>query len=56
MHNDVSKEEAKYSALSSGKLVKLEYVTDGEIPPQRYEITEEAAFIYSPLEKKNKSN
>ena len=55
MHNDVSKEEAKYSALSSGKLVKLEYVTDGEMPPQRYEITEEAAFIYSPLEKKIKA-
>ena len=54
MHDDVSKEEAKYSALSSGKLVKLEYVTDGEIPPQRYETTEEAAFIYSPLEKKKK--
>ena len=33
----------------------MEYVTDGEIPPQRYEITEEAAFIYSPLEKKIKA-
>lgn len=52
MHNNVSKEEAKYSAWSSGKLVKLEYVTDGELPPQRYEITEEATFIYSALEKK----
>ena len=52
MDNDVSKEEAKYSALSSGKLVKLEYVKDGELPPQWYEITEEATFIYSALEKK----
>ena len=52
MDNDVRKEEVKYSALSSGKLVKLEYVKDGELPPQWYEITEEAIFIYSALEKK----
>ena len=54
MDNDVSKEEAKYSALSLGKLVKLEYVKDGQLPAQWYEITEEATFIYSALEKKLK--
>ena len=54
---DVSREAAKISVLSSGKIDKYEYLTGEEIiPSNQQQITEQAKFTYSPLEKllKNK--
>ena len=43
---------SKVSALSSGKIVKYEYLTSKEIsPPDQSRVTPQAKFSYSPLEK-----
>ena len=49
---DINREEAKISALSSGKIGKYEYVTGEEILPyNQRQITEQAKFTCSPLGK-----
>ena len=49
---DIKIEAAKISALSSGKIDKYEYLTGEEIlPSNQQQITEQAKFTYSPLEK-----
>ena len=49
---DISREAAKISALSSGKIDKYEYLTGEEIiPSNQQQIIEQAKFTYSPLEK-----
>ena len=49
---DINKEEAKISALSSGKLHKYEYLTGEDIlPSNQQQIIEQAKFTYSPLGK-----
>ena len=59
---DISREAAKISALSSGKIEKYEYLTGEEIlPPDQRRMIEQAKFIYSPLGKafekqRNKQN
>ena len=52
MKNDIKREAAKTSALSSGKIDKYEYLTDDEIlPSDQSRIIEQAKFTYSPLSK-----
>ena len=49
---DISREAAKISALSSGKLDKYEYLTGEEIlPSNQQQIIQQAKFNYSPLGK-----
>ena len=49
---DISREAAKISALSSGKVDKYEYLTGEEIlPSNQQQIIEQAKFTYSPLGK-----
>ena len=49
---DISREAAKISALSSGKIDKYEYLTGKEIlPSNQQQIIEQAKFSYSPLGK-----
>ena len=49
---DINREAAKISALSSGKIDKYEYITVEEIlPSNEKQITEQAKFSYSPLQK-----
>ena len=49
---DINREEAKISALSSGKVDKYEYLTDEEIlPSNQQQIIQQAKFTYSPLGK-----
>ena len=49
---DISRDAAKISALSSGKIDKYEYLTGEEIlPSNKEQITEQAKFTYSPLGK-----
>ena len=49
---DINREEAKISALSSGKIDKYEYLTGEEIlPSNQQQIIEQAKFAYSPLGK-----
>ena len=49
---DISREAAKVSALSSGKIDKYEYFTGEEIlPPNQQQIIEQAKFTYPPLGK-----
>ena len=49
---DINKEAAKMSALSSGKIIKQEYLTDEEIlPSDQKQTIEQANFTYSPLGK-----
>ena len=49
---DITREAAKISALSSGKLDKYEYLTGEEIlPPNQQQIIQQAKFNYSPLGK-----
>ena len=49
---DISREAAKISALSSGKLDKYEYLTGEEILPSiQQQIIQQAKFNYSPLGK-----
>ena len=48
----INREAAKISALSSGKIHRYEYLTREDIwPSNRQQITEQAKFTYSPLEK-----
>ena len=50
MKNDIKREAAKTSALSSGKIDKYEYLTGDEIlPSDQSRIIEQAKFTYSPL-------
>ena len=50
--NDINRETAKVSALSSGKLDKYEYLTGEEIlPSNQQQIIQQAKFTYSPLGK-----
>ena len=47
---DISREAAKISALSSGKIHKYEYLTGEDIlPSNQQQIIQEAKFTYSPL-------
>ena len=49
---DISRQAAKISALSSGKIDKYEYLTGEEIfPSNQQQIIEQAKFTYSPLGK-----
>ena len=49
---DISREAAKISALSSGKIDKYEYLTGEEIlPSNQQQIIEQAKFTNSPLKK-----
>ena len=49
---DINREAAKISALSSGKIVKYEYLTGEEIlPSNQQQIIEQAKFTYSPFGK-----
>ena len=49
---DITREAAKISALSSGKLDKYEYLTGEEIlPSNQQQIIQQAKFNYSPLGK-----
>ena len=49
---DINREEAKISALSSGKLHKYEYLTGEDIlPSNQQQIIEQKKFTYSPLGK-----
>ena len=48
----ITREAAKLSALSSGKIDKYEYLTGEEIlPSNQQQIIEQAKFTYSPLGK-----
>ena len=52
LQHDISREAAKISALSSGKMDKYEYLTGEEIlPSNQQEIIEQVKFTYSPLGK-----
>ena len=57
IQNDINREAAKISALSSGKICKYQYHT-GEVilPSNQQQIIEQENFTYSPLRKllKNK--
>ena len=49
---DITREAAKISALSSGKIDKYEYLTGEQIlTTNQQQIIEQAKFIYSPLGK-----
>ena len=50
---DINREAVKTSVLSSGKLLKYEYLTDEDILPfnQQHIIIKQARFSYSPLGK-----
>ena len=49
---DITREAAKISALSSGKIDKYEYITGEEIlPSNQQQIIQQAKFNYSPLGK-----
>ena len=59
LQNDISREAAKISTLSSGKINKYEYLTGDEILPlNQKQIIEQAKFTYSPSSKafENKNN
>ena len=52
LQQDINRETAKISALSSGKIHKYEYRTgEGILPSNQQQIIEQAKFIYSPLGK-----
>ena len=52
LQEDINREAAKISALSSGKIDKYEYLTVEEIlPSDQSRIIEQAKFRYSPLRK-----
>ena len=52
LQNDIKREAAKISVLSSDKIDKYEYHTDEEIlPSNKQQIIEQAKFTYSPLGK-----
>ena len=50
LQNDINREAAKISTLSSGKIDEYEYLTGEEIlPSNQKQIIEQAKFTYSPL-------
>ena len=50
---DINREAAKISDLSSGKILKYEYLTGEDmLPSNQQQIIEQAKFTYSPLGKK----
>ena len=52
LQDDINREVAKISALSSGKIDKYEYLTGEEIlPSTQQQITEQAKFTYFHLRK-----
>ena len=52
LQDDINRERAKISALSSGKIHKHEYLTGKNIlPSNQQQIIEQAKFSYSPLGK-----
>ena len=52
LQNDINRETAKISALSSGKIDKYEYLNGEEIlPSTQQQIVEQVKFTYSPLGK-----
>ena len=52
LQHDINREDAKISALSSGKIDKCEYLTGEEIlPSNQQQIIQQAKFTYSPLGK-----
>ena len=52
LQNDINREAAKISTLSSGKIDEYEYLTGEEIlPSNQKQIIEQAKFTYSPLGK-----
>ena len=52
LQNDINREDAKISALSSGKSDSFEYLTGKEIlHPSQSRVIEQAKFTYSPLGK-----
>ena len=49
---DINREDSKILVLSSGKIIKYEYLTGEEIlPSNKNQIIEQAKFTYSPLGK-----
>ena len=49
---DITREAAKISALSSGKIDKYEFLRGEEIlPPDQKKVIQQAKFTYSPLGK-----
>ena len=52
LQHDINREAAKISALSSGKIDKIEYLTGEEtLPPDQRRGIEQAKFAYSPVGK-----
>ena len=52
LQNNINREAAKISALSSGKIRKHEYLTgEDKLPSNQQQIIEQAKFAYSPLVK-----
>ena len=52
VQNNINREAAKISPLSSGKTHKCEYLTGEDIlPSNQQQIIEQAKFTYSPLGK-----
>ena len=52
LQNDINRDTAKISALSSGKIDQYEYLTGEEIlSSNQQQIIEQAKFTYSPLGK-----
>ena len=52
LQQDINREVAKISALSSGKIHKYQYLTGEDILPlNQQQIIEQAKFTYSSLEK-----
>ena len=52
LQDDIDREAAKISALSSNKIHKYEYLTGEDIlPSSNQQIIEQAKFTYSPLGK-----
>ena len=49
---DITREAAKISALSSGKIDKYEFLRGEEVlPPDQKKVIQQAKFTYSPLGK-----
>ena len=52
LQDDINREAAKISALSSGKIYRYEYLVDEDIlPSNQQEVIEQAKFTNSPLGK-----
>ena len=52
LQDDINREAAKMSALSSGKIHKCKYLTGEDIlPSNQQQIIEQARFTYSPSKK-----